>query len=357
MYILNHLILKVEHRTKPYRITAFSVSPDSSRIATAYMDGAVLLYPTSPPGVASTSILPERVNVTRSKMICRSHVSVVTSLKFFPSSRVILSSGQDFSLCVIPADLPETPPYETRVVPARVMRGHSGTVTDTAIIGVGRNVISSSLDRKVCLWDVSSGEAIATLFANGPVTAITLGDRSPTPPDGEESLPPPAVDQREVPEMSSKLVFCALKNGSFEQLDLGFKKSTYVSPPSSSSLTSIAYSPSSSLLATGSSSGVVTLYDTRSFGTPLTSFTRLQTEIEDITFMPQNNGSGSVSLAIATSDGLPYIASVVPEGPAVFSELVGADCDAVRHVAAGNRENWTDFWSASDDGVVRRYIL
>jgi WD40 repeat protein len=196
--IVNHLILKFELRTKPHRITAFSVSPDSSRFATAYMDGSVLLYPTSPPTVPPSSIIPERVNVTRSKVICRSHVSVVTSLKFFPSSRVILSSGQDFSLSVIPADLPETPSYEARVVPARVMRGHTGTVTDTAIIGVGRNVISSSLDKKVRLWDVSSGEAIATLFANDPVTAMSLGDRTPAPPDGEESHPPPPGDEREV---------------------------------------------------------------------------------------------------------------------------------------------------------------
>jgi proteasomal ATPase-associated factor 1 len=204
---------------------------------------------------------------------------------------------------------------------------------------------------------VSSGEAIATLFANGQVTAMSLGDRTPVPPDGEDSVPPPPGDQREVPETSTKLVFCALKNGSFQLLDLGFKRSTYVSPPSSPSLTSIAYLPSSSLLATGSSSGVVTLYDIRSFTNALTSFTRMESEIENIAFVSQHNGSGSVSLAIATSDGLPYVASIVPEGPAIRAELVGSDCDAVKHVATRNRENRTDIWSASDDGVVRRYIL
>jgi proteasomal ATPase-associated factor 1 len=237
------------------------------------------------------------------------------------------------------------------------MRGHTGTVTDTAIIGIGRNVVSSSLDKKVRLWDVSSGEAIATLFTNGPVTAMTLGDRTPAPPDGEESLPPPPGDQREVAETSSKLVFCALKNGSFQTLDLGFKKSIYVSPPSSSSLTSIAYSPSSLLLATGSSSGVVTLYDTRSLNGPLTSFTRLKSEIEDIAFVSQNSGSGSISVAIATSDGLPYVASIQPEGPAIYAELVGVDCDAVRHVVARDCKNRMVIWSAGDDGVVRRYLL
>lgn len=321
------------------------------------MDGSVLLHPTSSlPTASPSSIIPHRVNVTASKVICKSHQSVVSSLKFFPSSRVILSSGQDFSLSVIPADLPETFSYQARVVPARVMRGHTGSVTDTAIIGVGRNVLSSSLDKKVRLWDISSGDAITTLFANGPVTAMCLGDRISTPPDGEEIIAPPSGDSREVPETSSKVVFCALKTGSFQVFDLGFKKSIYTSP-ASSSLTSITYSQSSTLLATGSSSGVVTLYDARSLSTPLTSFSRMKTEVEDIAFLSQKNGSGSISLALVTSDGLPYVASVVPEGPTVCAELVGADCDPVRHVTARDGRNWTDIWSASDDGVVRRYIL
>ena len=310
------------------------------------MDGTVLLHPTSPPPT-TPSVVPvpvpvpaQVVDVTQSRVICKPHLSGVTSLQFFPSSRVILSSGQDFSLCVIPADLPDGPTYETRVSAARVMRGHVGTVTRTAIIGVGRNVVSASLDTKVRLWDVGSGEAIATLFANGPVTAMSLGERTLVPPDGEEAVLPPVGDQREVLETSSKLVFCALKNGSFQLLDLGFKNSTYVSPRSSSSssapLTAIAYSPDSFLLATGSSAGVVTVYDTRSLASPLTSFARMKGEIEDIAFVSPEKGV--VSLAIATSDGLPYVASVLPEGPGVWAELVGVDCDAVSLLEAMKTE-------------------
>ena len=321
------------------------------------MDGTVLLYPTSTVPLTPTAsivVVPEPVDVTQSRVICEPHLSGVTSLKFFPSSRVILSSGQDFSLCVVPADLPDGDPttYEASVGPARIMRGHAGTVTDTAIIGVGRNVVSASLDKKVRLWDVSSGQAIATLLAKGPIMAMSLGERTLAPPDGEEAVVPP-LDQREAPEMSEKVVFCALKNGSFEVLDLGIKKSAYVSPPSlESPLTSIAYSPCSSLLATGSSSGVVTLYDARSLNSPLTSFARMKGEIEDIAFMSRNN-NGVVSLAIASSDGLPYVASILPEGPGVLAELVGVDCDAVRHVVGLGSYIWT----ASDDGVVRRYLL
>lgn len=235
------------------------------------------------------------------------------------------------------------------------MRAHTRTVTDSAIIALGRNILSSSLDRTLKLWDVSSGDVISSLTSQSPIVSMSLGDRMAIPPHGEESVPPAAEDGREVPETASKLVFCGLENGSFELFDLGFKKSTYRSPlPNSpSSLTSIKYSDSNNLLATGSSSGIVTLYDTRSLGTPLTSFSRLETAIEDLAIILKNSG---VDLAIATSDGLPYLASVVPEGPAVSAELVGADCDPVRNITLRDNNRRKEVWSASDDGIVRRYI-
>lgn len=99
----------------------------------------------------------------------------------------------------------------------------------------------------------------------------------------------------------------------------------------------------------------MTLYDTRNLATQLTSFSRLETVIEDIAFV--QNGDSSVGLAIATSDGLPYVASVLPEGPMVSAELVGVDCDPVRNIKARLNGNNMEVWSASDDGVVRRYVL
>ena len=280
----------------------------------------------------------------------------MVSLKFFPSSRVLLSSSQDFSLAVLPADLPDIhSTIGTHISPVRTMRAHTRTVTDSAIIALGRNVLSSSLDSTIKLWDVSSGDVISSLASQSPILSMSLGNRTAIPPDGEESIPPASQDDREIPETASKLVFCGLENGSFELFDFGFKKSTYRSPvpKSRSSLTSINYSDSHHLLATGSSSGIITVYDTRSIGTPLTSFSRLETVIEDLAFIYSNSGVG---LAIATADGLPYLASVVPEGPAVSAELVGADCDPVRNITLRDNNGRKEVWSASDDGIVRRYI-
>lgn len=342
---------------KPLRITAFDVSPDFSRYATGYPDGSVFLYPTTPFKPPRNSIVPNAIDNTKSWRTSRPHLSQITSLKFFPSSRVILSSGIDFSLTVLPAELPDpsaqVPGYGTRISPVRTMRAHTRILTDTAIIAVGRNVVSSSLDATIKLWDVSSGEVISSLSAQHGVASISLGDRLPAPPDGEETNPPTAADAREVPETSSKVVFGGLENGSFQQFDLGFKKPVYTSPrpPTASSLTSIAYSQSANLLATGSASGFVSVYDTRSLTTPLTSFSRLTTTIEKLAFI--HNSNGEVGLAVATSDGLPYIASVIPEGPAVLAELIGVDCDPVKHITVRDR----DVWCASDDGIIRRYAV
>jgi len=266
-------------------------------------------------------------------------------------------------MTILPAELPDNASSTgTRVNPVRTMRAHSRTVTDTAIIGQGRNIVSSSLDSTIKLWDVSSGEVISSIYAQSAITSMSLGDRVPVPPDGEdESMPPSAtVDSREIPETRTKIVFCGLHSGEFELLDLGFKKSVFksTSSPGNGSLSTIAYSQPMNLLATGSSKGLVTVYDTRSLGSPLTSFRRLETSIESLAFIKRSRENESVvQLAVATSDGLPYIADVIPEGPMVNAELVGVDCDPVRNVTAREENGRFDVWCASDDGIVRRYAF
>lgn len=164
-----------------------------------------------------------------------------------------------------------------------------------------------------------------------------------------------------MPETQSKIVYCALQDGSFELFDLGLKASVYRSSPndSHSPLISIAYAHNRHLLATGSGRGVVTLYDTRALGTALTSFGRNESRVEDLEFLFGSDvGEGedeeAVGLAVATADGLPYVVGVLPEGPMVRAELVGADCDPVRCVRV--REGG-EVWIAGDDAVVRRYLV
>jgi proteasomal ATPase-associated factor 1 len=116
-------------------------------------------------------------------------------------------------------------------------------------------------------------------------------------------------------------------------------------------------SHSGNLFATGSTKGVVGLYDVRFLSSPsfssLVTFRRNEAGIEDLCFMNLDNDE--LGLAIATSDGLPFVAEVSSGGSQVKvgAELAGVDCDSVRAVRTRGR----DVWCASDDAIVRKWSL
>ncbi|KAJ7184625.1 WD40-repeat-containing domain protein [Mycena filopes] len=315
----------------PHRITAFDVALDGSQFATGFLDGSVHIY--------TTEMKTPPIETAFGK----AHKSTTNSLQFFPSSRVLLSAGADFTLCILPAD---PAPASSALTPVRTLTGHRRAITSTAIVARGRNVLSSSLDGTVRLWDVSSGEKIHILSAGGsyaPVTSMSLGDRaSAALPVGDAAAP----DPREV-ETGGKLLFCALQTKCFEAFDLGARAAVYASPPGAAPLTAIAYAADHNLLATGSSAGVVEVFDTRALGAPLASFTRGEAGLADLKWAPDGR-----TLVVSTDDGLPFVARVgADEPPRVEAEVIGADCDPVRSI----RVVGSEIWSAADDGVVRRY--
>ena len=304
---------------------------------------------------------------------CKPHLSTVTSLRFFPSSRVLLTASSDFSLSILPAAPPETPSVpRDPITPARRFRGHTRGITSTGIISKGRNLLSASRDGTVRLWDVPSESQIRLMSsANGsclPVLAMSAGEGSLHTGDADESTGA-GIDPREV-DTEDKVVFAALQDGTFEAFDLRTKRGVFRSPPPArvgkKVLQAIAYAPLEQLVATGSAGGIVTVYDTRALATPLTAFRRNTASVEDLAFIPldaasfplqegaQVGDAPGVGLAIATEDGLPYVADVRPEGPGVRAELVGPDCDAVRAVRLVQTQE-PEVWTAADDGAVRRY--
>ena len=192
------------------------------------------------------------------------------------------------------------------------------------------------------------------------VNAISLGDSrnsvfGQSHPDGEDR---PAVsasqsntftDPREV-ETAGKVVFAALQSGSFEVFDLGTKNSAHQCEVGKRALNAISYSAAHDLLVTGSTDGVVTVFDTRQLSAPLTSFARNQASIEDLGIRGHKT---EAEVVVVAEDGLPYVASVWPDGPQVHTELIGSDCDAVRMVKIAEEGA---IWTAGDDGVVRKYF-
>lgn len=207
-----------------------------------------------------------------------------------------------------------------------------------------------------------SGKSIKTLGSIewAGINAISLGESGNSVfgqphPDGEDhpmgsaSQPNTLIDPREV-ETTGKVVFAALQNGSFEVFDIGTKNSVHNYGVGKRALNAISYSAVHDLLVTGSTDGVVTVFDTRQLSSPLTSFARNRASIEGLGIIGYTT---ETEVVIVAEDGLPYVAGVRPDGPQVHTELIGSDCDAVRIVKAA--ENGA-IWTAGDDGIVRRYF-
>ena len=277
-------------------------------------------------------------------------------------------------MTVLPAGLPPDDATTTAAVsPVRTLRGHTRSISATGMISRGRNILSCAKDGTVRLWDVSTARQLHLLVAGKgkytPVMSMTVGQRVDTQVNGlvndAESHGTASVQDGEV-DTSDKVVYCALGDGTFEGFDLRTKASFFQSEAavhateSRAALKSIVYSSSRRLLATGSVQGTVTLFDVRSLSQPLTSFYRNSASIEDLAFCPPRSPSDTgdsmtssgTGLIVATEDGLPYIAEVNPSGAKVRAEIVGGDCDAVRVVRVDEKGS---IWTASDDGVVRKY--
>jgi proteasomal ATPase-associated factor 1 len=344
-------------------ITAFDVAPDGLLVATGYLDGSVHVHnPSAPP----TSAQLQRA---------RPHLSSVNALRFFPSSRVLLTAGNDFTLCILPADPApadaSAPP--AALSPVRTLRAHKRAVTDAAILGRGQNVLSAAKDGTVRLWDVAAGAQIRALAAAGyaPVLALAAGPRAAAAfvPAADGGVAPAAPAGTAEVGTADMLAFGALGDGTFEAFDVAAGHAVFRSPDRGAALTAIDYSPARNLVATGAADGAVRVWDTRMLDAPVTSFTRGTAGIEGIAFvdvLPTAAGSADASeagLVVTTVDGLPYVANVRAERPPrVVAELVGADCDRVGivrvrgHGAWGAAaENTSELWLAADDGVLRTY--
>lgn len=348
-------------------ITAFALAPDMSQFATGHADGSISLLPIPP----SSSSAPS----PRPYAHAKPHLSSLTSLQFFPSSRVLLSASLDFTLVILSAEPPATPQSQPqRLSPVRTLKGHTRAITSTAIVSRGRTIVSGAKDGTIRLWDVPSSSQIRALVAGGthtPVMALSLGQRPLSTPNGDISHPEAQgsdIDEREV-DTAEKVVFAALHDGTLEAHDLRTKQAVLrvrprIAPGTSvSPLEAVAYDDARGTVATGDARGVVRIYDVRALSSTTSGETakelgtvrRNDASIEDLAWLPPGDGrdSDTPTLAIATSDGLPYLLHVGPDRLGVYAELVGVDCEPVFCIKTVGREVWT----AAGDGVVRRHVL
>lgn len=322
-----------------------------------YDDGSIHRLPLSLLAGASSS---DPVANPAIPLTYKPHLSgtAISALSYFPSSRVLLSAGSDFAVHVIDADPSLTKPPN----PIRSFKGHVRTVTSIAIVGSGRNILSGARDGTLRLWDVAGGQQTRVFGTQkySPINSLAFGDATPLPSAEKEAVEPNA---REV-GTAGKVAFLALQSGNFECIDLGTKSSVHHSSSMQEyqqhgPLTAITYNSRSSLLATGSSTGVINLFDTRSLNAPVCVFQRNSAGIEGLEFVPRSPGvgretfGGDPDLAVATADGLPFISSIRPNGPEVVAELIfGGDCELLRALTVDSHGG---IWLAGDEGVARMY--
>ncbi|KAF9099477.1 Proteasomal ATPase-associated factor 1 [Mortierella sp. AD031] len=245
----------------------------------------------------------------------KAHIQYVNTCRFFPSGQVVLSGGGDFLLKVwsaLDGSCPVT------------MKGHAKPISDTVIIDRGRNVVSSSNDGTVKLWEVASGTTIRTLAQHeNRVNAIALDSWESTV---ESSL---ALDPKEV-GTEGKLVVAAYESGTLYGLDVraskeAFQRKSYNKAP----LRACAYSAQHSLVVSGTSEGVVEIFDIRKTDQVLNRFQRGTAGISSIVLSSASSGQNGPGLIIGCDDSGVYETQGI-QGESIVQvqrEYVGFDLD------------------------------
>ncbi|KAF9991876.1 hypothetical protein BGZ79_003876, partial [Entomortierella chlamydospora] len=268
-------------RTDIAKSLCLDISPEGALFVTGSEDGTIRI------GEAESGRMTQEL---------KGHVQYVNTCRFFPSGQVVLSGGGDFLLKIwsaLDGSCPVT------------MKGH---------------VKPSSNDGSVKLWEVASGATIRTLAQyDNKVNAIAL-DTWQTPL--ESKIP---LDSREV-GTEEKLVIAASESGVLYGLDVraaaeAFRRKSYNTAP----LRACAFSAHDSLVATGTSEGVVELFDIRKSDQVLTRFQRGSAGISSLLFSPSRDTSDQGPHLIVGCDdsGLYEVKDITEPNVKVQREYVG----------------------------------
>jgi proteasomal ATPase-associated factor 1 len=288
--------------------------------------------------------------------------------------QVVLTASSDATIRIFSSSTGVNP---------RTLIGHKRAVTSTAILGVGRNVLSGSKDGSIKLWDVSAGKCVSTMYNKGFVgfekicqgksaeKIRELAKRVETG-DNDEDYAPRTLEGEIPTDTADKIVFAGLSSGSglLSAFDLASKKPIFPSfshIPTSTSVTTnrqggaiyaLAYQPDDHLLASGSAKGIVVVRDTRMISNEknqaLHVFSRSEASINDLTFLKTQRGP---ELVVAPASGMPYRASLPMSDSygdvRIVEEFAGWEAVAINSIAVGNGEG--NIWVGGSDAGLRRY--
>ncbi|BGP35971.1 hypothetical protein JCM10296v2_007823 [Rhodotorula toruloides] len=345
-------------------IVCFALSGDERRVVVAGRDGQarVVEVVRFEDGASARG---KRLSKGKETAL-RGHIGDLTAAEFFPSNEVVLTASSDMTLRVFSATDGSSP---------RVLKGHTKRVTGLAILRSaspsgphkGREVISSSLDGTIKLWDVPTATATTTWTLSQPVSAMSLIQI------GDE-------DEQDV--RRGKVTLAAQTDGSIAAVDLSSQPVSGIDPAatifrasSASSIDALStltlHSSDKLVVAVGFRNGTVSV-----FSVPLSSLATVADPQQPIMTWRRTDGSqiyslrlsqrpatshpppfdNSLSILVASSDGMAYRAKLSLQAGTVevAEEFVGPDCEPVTGICE-DAAGWVWISTGGADGSLRVY--
>ena len=202
------------------------------------------------------------------------------------------------------------------------LKGHTRPITGVGIIDRGRNVVSSSRDGSIKLWEVASASAIAgfKLDEVSSVNKVAIAESS-VANSGDVK-----TDAREVGTMG-KVVVGVTEAGSILGWDVGSRTSVF-HVRTSSPLNAVAMNTTNGIF-TGSHDGILSYYDARKMNSPISQVQRNDAPIWSIE--ADNNlllvGSGDGSMFRCTLEPtVQLMEEYITDNEPVYSVISAKQC-------------------------------
>ncbi|KDO35199.1 hypothetical protein SPRG_00045 [Saprolegnia parasitica CBS 223.65] len=268
---------------------------------------------------------------TGQRIELKGHVGDVTTVDFFPSSRVALTGSADFRLRIWSMEAFRC---------AAVLQGHVGAVTGTGILGKGRNVVSCASDAQLSLWNVGTSERLSVWTLASPATSLCVWTNALLTTSRSARHPLES-------ETDGKVVFVGTEAHGAQGIDLRALEPVLMLPSAAAVSATAMHPAREHTVLIGNDHGVVSTFDLRRPTSALTMVSRSDAAVHDL--YTSNDGD----VWAATGDGACTKWTDVATAPVVDTELFGPTYDAVHGVAGHGNTMYT----VSRDRVLRTYTL